>query len=103
MVFEKGKSLNKALFTGPDLLNNLVDVLLQFRNHKIALVRDMEAMFHQVILTKCVSIFGATDSPCCANFGVKYVTRDNKEKCNRVASESILKSFYADDLLKSVI
>ena len=28
---------------------------------------------------------------------------DNKERCCRVASESILKSFYGDDLLKSVI
>ena len=50
-----------------------------------------------------VHIFGATDSPCFANFVVKGVARDNKERCNRAASESILKSFYADDLLKSVI
>ena len=57
MVFGKRKSLNKALFTGPGLLNNLVDVLLQYRNHKIALVGDMEAIFHQVILTKCGSIY----------------------------------------------
>ena len=44
----KSKSLNKELFIGPDLLNSLVGVLLQFRNHKIALVGDMEAMFHQM-------------------------------------------------------
>ena len=50
-----------------------------------------------------VHIFGATDSPCCTNFAVKRVARDNKEKCNRVASDSILKSFYADNLFKSVI
>ena len=50
-----------------------------------------------------VHIFGATDSPCCANFAMKCVARDNKERCSRVASESILKSFYADDLLKPVI
>ena len=50
-----------------------------------------------------VHIFAATDSPCCANFAVKCVARDNKERCSRVASESILKLFYADGLLKSVI
>ena len=50
-----------------------------------------------------VHIFGATDSPCCANFAMKCAARDNKEKCSSVASESILKSFYADALLKSVI
>ena len=33
---------------------------------------------------------------------MKCVARDNKERRNRVFSESILKSFYADDLLKSV-
>ena len=49
-----------------------------------------------------VHIFGATDSPCCANLAVKCA-RDNKERCSRVASESILKSFYADDLHMSVI
>ena len=28
-------SLNKTLLTGPDLLNNLNGILLQFRNHKV--------------------------------------------------------------------
>ena len=113
----KGKSLNKELFTGPDLLNILVDVLRRFQNHKIALVGDVEAMFHQVRVkasgrdalrflwadspfedpTKIdtyrmlVHIFRATDSPCCAKFAVKCVARDNKERCSSVASESILK------------
>ena len=124
----KGKSLNKELFPGPELLNSLVGVLLRFRNHKKPF-GDVEAMFHQVRVkpsdrdalwflwadspfedpTKIdtyqmlVHIFGATDSPCCTYFAVKCVARDNKERCSRVATESILKSFYADDLLKSVI
>ena len=34
---------------------------------------------------------------------MKCVARDNKEGCSRAASESILKSFYAHDVLKSVI
>ena len=50
-----------------------------------------------------VHTFPRTDSLSCANFAVKCVARDNKERCNRVASESIQKSFYVDDLLKSVI
>ena len=33
---------------------------------------------------------------------MKFVTRDNKERCGRIASESIQKSFYTN-LLKSVI
>ena len=46
-----GKSLDKELFTGPDLLNSPVGVLLRFRNHKVALVGDVEAMIHQVRVT----------------------------------------------------
>ena len=124
----KDKSLNTELYTGPDLLNSLVGVLLRFRNHKIALVADIEAMFHQVKVQPpdrdalrflwadlpsensaidtyqmLVHIFGATDSPCCANFAVKSVARDHGKKYSAAAVESILKSFYADDLLKSVI
>ena len=30
-----GMSLNKAVQTGPDLLNNLTGILLRFRNHKV--------------------------------------------------------------------
>ena len=102
MVFDvaakyKDKSLNKKLFTGPDLLNSLVGVLLRFRNHEIVLVGDVQAMFHHVRLkpsdrdglwffwedspfedqTKngtyqvLVHTFGGTDSPCCAMFAVK--------------------------------
>ena len=45
-------SLNKALLTGPDLLNNLVGVVLRFRNHKFAIVADIEAMYHKVRVSK---------------------------------------------------
>ena len=34
---------------------------------------------------------------------LQCVAREKKERCSRVANESVLKSFYADDLLKSVI
>ena len=47
-----GTSLNKSLLTGPDLLNNLVGVLLRFRKHKIAIAADIKAMYHQVKLKK---------------------------------------------------
>ena len=44
----KGRSLNKALLTGPDLLCSLVGLLLRFRQYKIAVTCDMEGMFMQV-------------------------------------------------------
>ena len=33
---------------GPDLTNNLIGVLLRFREHEVAVMADVEAMFHQV-------------------------------------------------------
>ena len=36
---------------------------------------NSEVEIHQLL----IHIFGATDSPCCANFNVKTVGRDNSE------------------------
>ena len=41
-------SLNKQLFAGPVLINQLVGVLTWFREEHIAYMADMEAMLHQV-------------------------------------------------------
>lgn len=42
----KGTSLNHELLQGPDLTNSLLGVLIRFRQHPIALMADIEAMFH---------------------------------------------------------
>jgi hypothetical protein len=44
----KEKSLNNNLLRGPDLMNNLVGVILRFRQARVAIAADIEAMFHQV-------------------------------------------------------
>lgn len=41
-------SLNDQLLQGPDLTNGLVGVLLRFRQEPVAMVADVEGMFHQV-------------------------------------------------------
>ena len=43
-----GTSLNKSLLVGPDLLQNLIFVLLRFRQYKYAVSADIEGMFLQV-------------------------------------------------------
>ena len=118
-------SLNSSFCTRPDLLNSLIGVILRFRNNNIAIVTDVKAMFYQVRVkpSDCdslwflwadtpeenskvgtyqmlVYIFGATDSPCCANFTVKTVARDNLEKYSAMTIETVLRSFYVDSLLK---
>lgn len=44
----KNKSLNKHLLKGPAFFNNLVSVLLTFRQRKYAVMGNITQMFHQV-------------------------------------------------------
>ena len=43
-----GVSLNDTLLQGPDLNNNLIGVLMRLRQEPVAVVADIESMFHQV-------------------------------------------------------
>ena len=95
-----GTSLNKPLLTGPDLLQNLIHVLLRFRQHQFAVSADIEGMFLQVGVPDCDQpslrflwrgdpttnvvvyqytrhVFGAKDSPTCANFALQRTAGDN--------------------------
>ena len=44
----RGISLNDKLLTGPDLLQNLIGIIFRFREQKIAITADIEAIFLQV-------------------------------------------------------
>ena len=93
VVFDAGAklqstSLNENLLKNPDLLNNLVGILLRFRQGKFGVMADIEKMFHQVMvdltdkdalrfiwrnnrgenfqdIQMTVHLFGKVDSPCC--------------------------------------
>ena len=119
-------SLNDELLQGPDLINNLVGVLLRFRQYKFAYSSDIKSMFYQVRVPKedsnflrflwypendlsqppvpfrlLVHVFGAKSSPSCANYALQYIA-NSSSNMNEDIKSAILKSFYVDDLLKSV-
>ena len=48
----KGRCLNRELLSGPYLTNQIVGVLLGFREEQIAVMGDIKDMFHQVKLPK---------------------------------------------------
>ncbi|KAL4006146.1 hypothetical protein ACER0C_005859 [Sarotherodon galilaeus] len=91
-------SLNDTLLTGPDMINSLVGVLCRFIKENVAIIYDIERMFHQFSVCPdmrnylrflwwqdgqldtepreyrmAVHLFGASSSPGCANFGLKYL------------------------------
>ena len=43
-----GTSINNELMSGPDLTNQIISVLLRFRQERVAFKADIEAMFYQV-------------------------------------------------------
>ena len=121
-----GVSLNDTLLTGPDLINSLLGVLCRFRKEAVAVICDIEKMFHQFFVPPvlrnylrflwweggdlerepqeyqmAVHLFGAASSPGCANFGLKYLARQHKDDYPS-ASAFIEKNFYVDDGLTSV-
>ncbi|KAK3729296.1 hypothetical protein QZH41_002214 [Actinostola sp. cb2023] len=122
----QGTSLNDNLLQGPDMTNNLLGVLLRFRQQATALVADVEAMFHQVKVAPddqdafrflwwgdsiddapqeyvmTVHVFGATDSPCCANYCLRRTAEDNKDAYDPEVVDTILRHFYVDDMLKAL-
>lgn len=44
----KGTSLNNQLLQGPNLTSSLLGVLTQFRQESVAVMADVQSMFHQV-------------------------------------------------------
>ena len=47
---ESGVSLNDRLFVGPTVNASLIDVLLRFRQYKVALTTDVSKMYRAVLL-----------------------------------------------------
>ena len=122
----KGTSLNQQLMSRPDQTNQLVGVLIRYRQENVGLVADIEGMFHQVLvepkdrdvlrflwwpnadLSKELEeyrmvkhLFGATSSPSVANFCLRKTAELNCKEFDDVTTETVKRNMYVDDLLKS--
>ncbi|XP_045213227.2 uncharacterized protein LOC123564038 [Mercenaria mercenaria] len=123
----RGTSLNDNILQGPDFMNSIVGVLIRFREEPVALVADIEAMFHQVKVQDSdrnslrflwwpdgdlekepceycmtVHLFGATSSPSCAAYSLRRTASDSTKEFSDDTVKTIERNFYVDDLLKSV-
>ena len=102
-------------------------MLMRFREERVALLADIECMFHQVRVPPDdqdafrflwwpdgdlnqqpvdhrmeVHLFGATSSPSCCNFALKRTAEDNKGEFPEEVVRTVKRNFYVDDCLKSV-
>ena len=117
----RGVSLNSALLTGPDLLANLLEIILRFRSHPVGVLADIEGMFMQVAIREQDQsalrflwledgrvrqyqytrlIFGATCSPFVAIFALQRCADDLSDRYPEVY-EAVKRNFYMDDFIMS--
>ena len=118
-----GASLNECLHAGPPLAQNIFDIMLRFRGHRIALVGDIEKAFLMVHIAEedkdalrflwiddidkakpevvvlrftCV-VFGVSSSPFLLNATIKHHI-GQYEQCDPNFTRKFLESIYVDDL-----
>ena len=123
----RGTSLNDKLLQGPDLANDLLGILLRFRQGLVAVTGDIEQMFYQVNVPRehanflrflwfpngdvnaepidyrlRVHVFGASSSPSCANYALRKTATDNQDNFSKATTQTVIRDFYVDDMVKSM-
>ncbi|XP_057368282.1 uncharacterized protein LOC130689298 [Daphnia carinata] len=118
----RGICLNDVLLRGPDLLTNLIGILLRFRQYAVPIVADVEKMFHQVrvrpidgpafrflwrepgssqppdVYQMDVHLFGAASSPAVCSNALQQAVKDYGDDH---LLKQITKHFYVDNWLAS--
>ncbi len=122
-----GVSLNDVLLTGPDLNNSLLGVLLRFRKEKVAILADIQQMFHCFLVDEShrnylrllwhkdndlikevieyrmkVHVFGNGPSPAVAIYGLRRAIREGAREYGADTVKFVENHFYVDDGLISL-
>ncbi|XP_037617247.1 uncharacterized protein LOC119483203 [Sebastes umbrosus] len=122
-----GVSLNDVLLTGPDLNNSLLGVLLRFRKEKVAILADIQQMFHCFLVREDhrnflrflwhkdndineevieyrmkVHVFGNSPSPAVAVYGLRRAIREGAQEHGADTVKFVERHFYVDDGLISL-
>ena len=124
IVWDCAVSLNDFIYEGPDLLNQLTDVLIRFRRFKYAVTSDIRKMYLNVKVPPkdrgalrilwwpdndmskapteyraTVHIYGAKSSGFIANLCVHHLAEGSED---RVLSDVLKKDLYVDDQASSL-
>ncbi|KAM7373874.1 hypothetical protein PAMP_006564 [Pampus punctatissimus] len=122
-----GVSLNDVLLTGPDLNNSLLGVLLRFRKEGVAILADIQQMFHCFLVHEnhCnflrflwhedndvskavvdyrirVHVFGNSPSPAVAIYSLRRAIAEGAQKYGADTVKFVERHFYVDDGLVSL-
>ncbi|XP_062592960.1 uncharacterized protein LOC134254474 [Saccostrea cucullata] len=120
-------SLNDVLMSGPDLTNNLLGVLLRFRQQPVAVMADIQRMFYcfkvkqehrdylrflwhkdndiekEIIeFRMCVHVFGNSPSPAVATYGLRRTAEIAEKQYGSDVRKFVERNFYVDDALTSL-
>lgn len=119
-----GISLNGTLMIGARLQNNLIDIILRFRLHTIAITTDLRKMYRQVLVHEAdrdyqrilwrssmnepiqdfrlnIVTYELSCAPFLAVRCVRYLASNANEQL-RQASQVLLNDLYVDDVLTGV-
>ncbi|XP_021332949.1 uncharacterized protein [Danio rerio] len=122
----QGVSLNDVLLTGPNANNSLLGVLLRFRKERVAVMADIQQMFHSFVVAKehrnflrflwyansdlnsevreyrmRVHVFGNSPSPAVAIYGLRRAALTGEQDYGFEARHFVERNFYVDDGLTS--
>ncbi len=123
----EGISLNNVLLTGPDLNNSLIGVLMRFRKECVAVMADIQQMFHCFVVREDhrdylrflwyrdndlnkdiveyrmkVHVFGNSPSPAVAIYCLRRAAEKGAPQHGPDTRHFVERGFYVDDALISL-